>query len=225
MSQSRERPMVTRSLPTLNRWREPSALSMVISDMERREFYPADGHFTAESAEDAEVSRRALHEASAFSASSAVNGPLRVRRGPGLGALEREVALAHADLQVLALGAQRDGAEGAVGRALGGVGQQVVLVQLLRDGREHLVEVAHALGEEELAARLAGDPAQEAAGTAAAAHAFAADADRVDRRLHRPGVVHDLLLLHLAGGVLAVREDDHRLAALLVADAVQPVVD
>src|SRR6185503_5186190 len=195
-SQLRARPTVTRSFQRWKRWRVPSALSMVISAMGRPRFYTGR-------------KRRS------------------VRGGGGLRtlALHREVALAHAQLGVLARDADLDGAPGAVRRALGRVAEQVVVVQLVGDPGEDPHQLPDLLGEEVLPARLAGDLAQEPARPAIEQPGSAADAHAVDGGLHRARVVDHVLLAERARGVVAVREHDQGLAPRLVADAVQRVVD
>src|SRR5207245_1817102 len=69
------------------------------------------------------------------------------------------------------------------------------------------------------------DLPQEPARAAREQARLAAEADGVDGGLHRARVVEDLLLLHGAGGVGAVREDDQRLAARLVLDPLQALMD
>src|SRR6266536_1058558 len=115
MSLSRERPMVTRSLARGNRSRDPSPVSMEISAMgaEAPILYP-------------------LHAA--------------LRAGEGRGeesvgggrdgwppALDRKITLAYADFSVLALAEpDLDLAPGPIRRTFRRVGQQVVVVQLVR---------------------------------------------------------------------------------------------
>src|SRR6185503_14216616 len=74
-------------------------------------------------------------------------------------------------------------------------------------------------------ARLLGDAAEEPAWAACEEAGLPANRDAVDGRLHRACVVDDLLLLHAARRVRAVGEHDDGLAAGLVLDAAEAVVD
>src|SRR5882672_565420 len=144
MSLSRERPMVTRSLARGNRSRDPSPVSMEISAMgaEAPILYPLRG---------------TLREGGA---AGSVGGGRDGWPPP----LDREIALAHADFGVLALAEpDLDLAPGPVRRTFWRVGQQVVVVQLVRDAVEDLDQLADLVGKEEGPAGLLRDLAQEPA--------------------------------------------------------------
>src|SRR4030081_3280135 len=144
MSLSRERPMVTRSLARGNRSRDPSPVSMEISAMAARDrFYTGFAQPSART-RDGE-------------APSVAGG------GDGWPPpLDPEITLAHAHLDVLALAEpDLDLAPGPVRRPLGGISQQVVVVQLVGDAVEDLDQLADLVREEEGATRLLGDLAQE----------------------------------------------------------------
>ena len=143
---------------------------------------------------------------------------------PAASARPREVPLAHADLRVLPLQLHHDVPHIPSG-GFWANSQGVVVVQLLGDPGEDLDEVPDVVREEEGPARLLRHLAQEAARAAGHEALGSADAHAVDGGLHGARVIDHILLLHGAGGVGAVGEDDQRLAPGLVLDAVQPVMD
>src|SRR5205085_12319135 len=106
-------------------------------------------------------------------------GAGRVGRGGGgrRATLRREIALADPQLGFpVREEADVDLAPGAVGEALGRVGQQVMVVQLVRDAAEDADQLADLVGEEVGAPRLLGDVPQEAAGAAREQPRLAAEA-------------------------------------------------
>src|SRR5258706_14311515 len=119
MSLSRERPIVTRSLARGNRSRDPSPVSIEISAMvPRRRFYSRFAQRSARTKDGRDES---------------VGGG----RNGCPPALDREITLAHADFGVLALAEpDHDLAPRPVRRTFRRVGQQVVVVQLVRNAVE-----------------------------------------------------------------------------------------